>query len=59
MEVSSQSLKLHRVDGSHFDMAVFTNFSKDHISLKEHNDMNDYFNSKLKLFEMAPKGFAN
>lgn len=59
MEVSSQSLKLNRVDGSNFDMAVFTNFSKDHISLKEHSDMNDYFNSKQKLFEMAPKGFAN
>ncbi len=59
MEVSSQSLKMHRVDGCHFDMAVFTNFSKDHISLKEHTDMDDYFNSKLKLFEMAPKGFAN
>ncbi len=59
MEVSSQSLKLHRVDGSNFDMAVFTNFSKDHISLKEHTDMDDYFNSKLKLFQMCPKGFAN
>lgn len=59
MEVSSQSLKLHRVDGSNFDMAVFTNFSKDHISLKEHSDMNDYFESKLKLFQMCPKGFAN
>lgn len=59
MEVSSQSLKLHRVDGSQFDMAVFTNFSKDHISLKEHTDMEDYFNSKLKLFQMCPKGFAN
>ena len=59
MEVSSQSLKLHRVDGSEFDMAVFTNFSKDHISLKEHSDMKDYFASKQKLFAMAPKGFAN
>ncbi len=59
MEVSSQSLKLHRVDGSEFDMAVFTNFSKDHISLKEHRDMEDYFNSKLKLFQNTPKGFAN
>ena len=59
MEVSSQSLKLHRVDGSYFDMAVFTNFSKDHISVKEHPDMNDYFNSKLKLFKMCMRGFAN
>ena len=59
MEVSSQSLKLHRVDGSFYDMAVFTNFSKDHISLKEHSDMNDYFSSKEKLFQMCPQGFVN
>lgn len=53
MEVSSQSLKLHRVDGCVFDIAVFTNFSEDHISEKEHPDMEDYFNSKLKLFHMC------
>ena len=34
MEVSSQSLKLHRVDGCNFDIVVFTNFSEDHISEK-------------------------
>ena len=50
MEVSSQSLKLHRVDGCEFDMVLFTNFSEDHISEKEHPDMQDYFQSKLKLF---------
>lgn len=53
MEVSSQSLKLHRVDGCDFDIGVFTNFSEDHISEKEHPDMEDYFNSKLKLFDMC------
>ena len=59
MEVSSQSLKLNRVYGCDFDMAIFTNFSEDHISEKEHPDMEDYFNSKLKLFEMAKVGFVN
>ena len=59
MEVSSQSLKLHRVDGCNFDIGVFTNFSEDHISPKEHPDMEDYFNSKLKLFEMCKYGFIN
>jgi len=59
MEVSSQSLKLHRVDGCDFKLAVFTNFSEDHISEKEHPDMQDYFNSKLKLFSMCKKGFIN
>lgn len=32
MEVSSQSLKLHRVTGCEFDIVLFTNFSEDHIS---------------------------
>lgn len=59
MEVSSQSLKLHRVDGCKFDIVVFTNFSEDHISEKEHPNMEDYFNSKLKLFEMCDNGIIN
>ncbi|MBR2289603.1 MAG: UDP-N-acetylmuramoyl-L-alanyl-D-glutamate--2,6-diaminopimelate ligase [Clostridia bacterium] len=59
MEVSSQSLKLNRVLGSYFDIGVFTNFSEDHISEKEHPDMEDYFKSKEKLFAMCPKGFVN
>ena len=59
MEVSSQSLKLHRVDGCNFDLVAFTNFSEDHISEKEHPDMQDYFESKLKLFNMCKIGFVN
>ena len=59
MEVSSQSLKLHRVDGCDFDLVVFTNFSEDHISEKEHPDMQDYLESKMKLFEMCKTGFVN
>lgn len=59
MEVSSQSLKLHRVDGCDFNIGVFTNFSEDHISEKEHPNMEDYFNSKLKLFNMCKIGFIN
>ena len=59
MEVSSQSLKLHRVDGCEFDYVVFTNFSEDHISEKEHPDMEDYFNSKMKLFQMCENGIVN
>ena len=59
MEVSSQSLKLDRVAGCNFDIVVFTNFSEDHISTKEHPNMEDYFNSKLKLFQMCKTGFIN
>ncbi|MBR1653932.1 MAG: UDP-N-acetylmuramoyl-L-alanyl-D-glutamate--2,6-diaminopimelate ligase [Clostridia bacterium] len=59
MEVSSQSLKLNRVAGCDFDIGVFTNFSEDHISPKEHPDMKDYFDSKLKLFDMCKTCFVN
>ena len=59
MEVSSQSLKLNRVAGCDFDIGVFTNLYKDHISEKEHKDLEDYFESKKKLFTMCKKGFVN
>lgn len=59
MEVSSQSLKLGRVDGCNFEIGIFTNFSKDHISLKEHPNMEDYFESKVKLFKMCKYAYIN
>ncbi len=59
MEVSSQSLKLHRVAGCDFDIGIFTNFSEDHISPKEHPDMEDYYHSKVQLFKMCKTAFIN
>ena len=59
MEVSSQSIKLNRIAGCDFDIGIFTNFSEDHISEKEHPDMEDYFNSKAKLFDMCKYGYIN
>ena len=59
MEVSSQSLMLHRVDYCDFDIGVFTNLSEDHISEKEHKNMQEYFEEKLKLFNMCKIGFTN
>ena len=59
MEVSSQSLKLGRVDGCNFEIGIFTNFSKDHISLKEHPNMEDYFESKVKLFKICKYAYIN
>ncbi len=53
LEVSSQATKLERVFGCDFDVGVFTNLSEDHISPKEHPDMEDYFNCKLELLKMA------
>ena len=59
MEVSSQSLKLGRVEGCHFDIASFTNLSEDHISPHEHSSMKDYFDCKCKLFDMVKTGVVN
>lgn len=59
MEVSSQSLKLHRVAGCNFYMAIFTNLAEDHISAKEHPNMENYFNSKVELFKMCKTGIIN
>ena len=54
LEVSSQAMKLNRVTGCEFDRVLFTNLSEDHISPREHKDMEDYFNAKLSLAKMAP-----
>lgn len=48
MEVSSHALFLHRVDGTKFDVAVFTNLSQDHLDL--HGSMTSYFEAKARLF---------
>ena len=59
IEVSSQATKMERVTGCEFDVGVFTNLSEDHISPKEHPDMEDYFNCKLQLLKMAKCGVIN
>ncbi|OGU05769.1 MAG: UDP-N-acetylmuramoyl-L-alanyl-D-glutamate--2,6-diaminopimelate ligase [Geobacteraceae bacterium GWC2_58_44] len=48
MEVSSHSLEQRRADGCLFDVAVFTNLTRDHLDY--HHDMASYFGSKLRLF---------
>lgn len=59
MEVSSQALKYDRVLGIDFDSGIFLNISQDHISPIEHSDFDDYFNSKLKLFNQTKTAFVN
>jgi UDP-N-acetylmuramoyl-L-alanyl-D-glutamate--2,6-diaminopimelate ligase len=49
MEVSSVALKLHRVRDIRFSQGIFTGFSGDHLDF--HGTMEDYFQSKLMLFE--------
>ena len=48
MEVSSHALDLHRVDGTRFRVAAFTNLSQDHLD--HHGDMAHYFQAKARLF---------
>lgn len=48
-EVSSHALALRRVDYSDFEVAVFTNLSRDHLDF--HKDMDDYFKAKKRLFK--------
>jgi len=48
LEVSSHALAQHRVDGVRFDAALFTNLTRDHLDY--HADMNEYFETKARLF---------
>ena len=48
MEVSSHGLAQGRVNGTHFDIAVFTNLSRDHLDY--HGDMDNYAAVKAQLF---------
>jgi UDP-N-acetylmuramoyl-L-alanyl-D-glutamate--2,6-diaminopimelate ligase len=48
MEVSSHALVQARVEGIHFDVAVFTNLSHDHLDY--HGTMEQYFEAKAGLF---------
>lgn len=59
MEVSSQSLKYHRVHGINFYFAIFTNIMPEHIGENEHTDYNDYLESKLKIFEQCENALIN
>lgn len=59
MEVSSQGLKYNRVDEIIFDYGVFLNISEDHVSALEHSSFEDYFQSKLKLFNQSKVAVIN
>lgn len=57
MEVSSHSLTLERVAGIHFDVALYTNLSQDHLDF--HGTMEEYAAAKRKLFSMCSLGCFN
>ena len=48
MEVSSHALDQGRVDAVHYDVAVFTNLTRDHLDY--HGDMDSYGAAKARLF---------
>ncbi|MDI6851308.1 MAG: UDP-N-acetylmuramoyl-L-alanyl-D-glutamate--2,6-diaminopimelate ligase [bacterium] len=50
MEVSSAGIEEYRIEGTHFHVGCFTNFSREHMEY--HGTMENYLKAKLKLFEV-------
>jgi len=48
MEVSSHALQLSRVEGCNFDLAIFSNISREHFEI--HKNFSNYLEAKKKLF---------
>lgn len=53
MEASSQGFKLKRTDGLKFDIGIFLNIDQDHIGENEHENFEDYLNSKKKIIPQS------
>jgi len=54
MEVSSHALAMDRLWGTHFDVALFTNLTSDHLDY--HKNVDDYFAAKRLLFSGTGAG---
>ena len=59
MEVSSQALKYGRVAHCGFAAGVYLNIGEDHVGPGEHPDFEDYFQSKLRLFDQSTVACVN
>ena len=59
MEVSSQGLMMHRVDGFTFEIGIFTNIEPDHIGPNEHASFEEYMECKSLLFQQCKLGIVN
>ena len=56
LEASSHSLMMDRLWGCHFEAAVFTNLTREHLDF--HKTFEDYFAAKRRLFEGTGAGPA-
>ena len=59
IEVSSQAVKMHRIDGIRFEIGAFTNLSPDHISPTEHADFDEYKFYKKEFFRQVETAVIN
>ena len=57
MEVSSHAVALDRVGGMVYEVVAFTNLTEDHLDF--HKTMENYCETKAKLFERCRKAVAN
>lgn len=57
MEVSSHAIALNKICGLHFNIAMFTNLSRDHLDF--HGTMEEYRDVKARLFEKCDIGIFN
>lgn len=57
MEATSHAIEQNRLEGIAFTVAIFTNFSQDHLDY--HKTMEAYFLAKKRLFDaLSPEAFA-
>ncbi len=54
MEVSSHALVMGRVAGARYDLALFTNLTRDHFDF--HGDIESYYAAKRSLFDQLKPG---
>lgn len=57
MEASSHSLELKKIDALNINTGIFTNLSHDHLDF--HKNIDNYFKSKMKLFDLSENSIIN
>ena len=57
MEVSSHSIALGKIAPIRFEYSIFTNLDNDHLDF--HKSKDEYFKTKLKLFDSSKRGLFN